>query len=133
MFTRTWSKLQWATLEEDKLEERGENDEGKIPVTTEVDTIIVVKTPDVAGEVEIEVVQLESDDSEGDGSEQDTSEEDLPLEEAADIVQQEIEVIKDNTKASIAEISSESENEAGHGAAKGTADQAGPPDGGTPL
>ena len=40
-------------------------------------------------------------------------------------------MIEDNTKASIAENSSE--NEAGNGAAKGTADQAGPPDGGTTL
>ena len=43
-----------ATMEEDKPEERGENDEGKTPVTTEVDTTIVVKTPDATGEGEIE-------------------------------------------------------------------------------
>ena len=120
-----------ATMEEDKQEERGENDEGKTPVTTEVGTTIVVKTPDATGEGEIEVVQLESDNSEDDGSEQENSEEDLPLEEAADIVQQETEVTEDNTKANT--TGNSSKNEEGNGTEKGTADQAGPPDGGATL
>ena len=91
----------------------------------------MVKTPDAAGEGEIEVVQLESDDSEDDGGERENSEEDLPLEEAADIVQPEIEVTEDNTKAST--TGNSSKNEEGNGTEKGTADQAVPPDGGTTL
>ena len=120
-----------ATMEEEKPEERGGNDEGKTPVTTEVGTTIVVKTPDAAGEGEIEVVQLESDDSEADGSERENSEEELPLEEATDIVQQETEVTEDNTKADT--TGNSSKNEEGNGTEKGTADQAGPPDGGATL
>ena len=120
-----------ATMEEDKPEERGEKDEKDTPVTTEVDTTIVVKTPDATGEVEIEVVQLESDKSEDDGSEQENSEEDLPLEEAADTAQQETEVTEGNTKADT--TGNSSKNQEGNGTEKGTADQAGPPDGGATL
>ena len=116
-----------ATMEEEEPEERGAHDEGKTSASTEVNTTKVVKTPDATGEGEIEVVQLESDDSADDES----SEEDLPLEEAADTVQQEIKVIEDDTKASITENSSK--NEAGNGTDRGTADQAGPLDGGTTL
>ena len=117
-----------ATMEEDKPEERGENDEGKTPVTTEVDTTIVVKTPDVAGKVEIEVVQLKSDDSKDDESEPEDPEEELPLE---DIAQQETEVTEGNTKADT--TGNSSKNQEGNGTEKGTADQAGPPDGGATL
>ena len=120
-----------ATRDEDETGKKDERDDVPPHVTTEVDTTIVVKTPDVTGEVEIEVVQLESDKSEDDGSEQENSEEDLPLEEAADTAQQENEVTEGNTKADT--TGNSSKNQEGNGTKKGTADQAGPPDGGATL
>ena len=89
----------------------------------------MVKTPEVAEEVEIEVDMTEVmaiESSEKGGSEQASAEEELPLEEAPDIAQTEVEMTEDNAKMEIS--ASTGKNDEG-----GTADQAGPPDGGATL
>ena len=76
-----------------------------------------------------EVMAIES--SEKGGSEQASAEEELPLEEAPDIAQTEVEKTEDNTKVEISATTGK--NDEGKDVEEGTADQAGPPDGGVTL
>ena len=94
----------------------------------------MVKTPEIAEEVEIEIDKTEVmaiESSEKGGSEQASAEEELPLEEAPDIAQTEVEKTEDNTKVEISAITGK--NDEGKDAEEGTAYQAGSPDGGVTL
>ena len=76
-----------------------------------------------------EVVTTES--AEKGGSEQASAEDELTLEEASDITQTEVEKIKDDIKVETRATAGRAEK--GKEAEEGTADQAGPPDGGGTL
>ena len=132
-----------ATRDEDETGKKDERDDVPPHVTTEVDTTKVVKTPEMAEGVEVEIDRTEVmavESSEKSGSEQASEEEELPLEEAPDIAQTEVEKTEDNTKVEKTEDNTKVEtsaitgkNDEGKDAEEGTAYQAGPPDGGVTL
>ena len=83
-------------------------------------------------EDEVDMTEVMAIESSGKGgSEKASAEDELPLEEAPDIAQTEVKMTEDNTKVEISAITGK--NDEGKDAEEGTADQAGPPDGGVTL
>ena len=89
----------------------------------------MVETPEVAGEVEIEVAQLGS--SEEGENEQESSEGGLALEEAPNIAQPE--TGENNVNTNGEPIGKTSKKQEGNDTERGPADQAEQPDGGATL